>query len=471
MRIAAAVLDKTGGNATSAIAEALGKVIAGSETPGFLATPTETAESYVALGTASTSQKYWLQPQQVEGAVVVFDGRIYSSTRKGSNSAFAALKMREPVEWADALVKNVDGDFAVLAVHSNRIVAARDTVGVKPLYYGETPRLAALASNRRTLWHLGIDEPKSFPPGNVAVATREGFKFKSVKALKFCEPKPSPMADAAAKLQRLLEQSVKARVAGEKRVAVAFSGGLDSSVVACLAKRCGVEVQLIHVSLVGQSETEEALRAAEALELPMQVHLFTEADAENVALKVVELIEEADPVKTAVGIPFFWNAQKAAEAGVQVMLAGQGADELFGGYKRYVTEYIAKGDEAVRKTMFHDVAVIHETNVERDEKICGYHDVELRIPFGAFEVAEFAMSLPTPLKLERKADSLRKLVLRRVAENLGLPREIVDKPKRAVQYSTGINNALKRIAKVNGLTLAEYVEGLFRESKMKQQKG
>jgi len=121
--------------------------------------------------------------------------------------------------------------------------------------------------------------------------------------------------------------------------------------------------------------------------------------------------------------------------------------------------------------MFHDVAVIHETNVERDEKICGYHDVELRIPFGAFEVAEFAMSLPTPLKLERKADSLRKLVLRRVAENLGLPREIVDKPKRAVQYSTGINNALKRIAKVNGLTLAEYVEGLFRESKMKQQKG
>ena len=465
MRIAVAVLDKRGRNATSVIAEALGKVTAGSETPGFLATPAETAESPTALGTVSTSQNDRLQPQQLEGAVVVFDGRIYRPTQKGTNSDFATQKMRELIKWAEALVKNVDGDFVVLAAQPDRIVAARGSVGVQPLYYGQTTRLVALASNRRTLWRLGIEEPKSFPPGNVAVATWKGFKFKSVKVLEFCEPKPIPMADAAAKLQKLLEQSVKVRVAGEKRVAVAFSGGLDSSIVACLAKSCGVEVELIHVSLVGQSETEEAQRAAEALELPMQIHLFTEVDVENVAPKVVELVEEADPVKAAVGIPFFWNAQKAAKAGLRVMLAGQGADELFGGYQRYVTEYIAKGDEAVRKTMFQDVAVIHETNVERDEKICGYHDVELRIPFGAFKVAEFAMSLPTTLKFECRADSLRKLVLRRVAENLGLPKEIANKPKRAVQYSTGINNALKRIAKGNGLTLSEYVEGLFLESK------
>jgi len=201
--------------------------------------------------------------------------------------------------------------------------------------------------------------------------------------------------------------------------------------------------------------------------LPLQVHLFTESDAERDISKVVDLIEEPDPIKAAVGVPFFWNAQKASAEGLRVMLAGQGADELFGGYQRYVNEYLANGDEAVRRTMFHDVSVLHESNIERDEKICGYFDVELRLPFGSFAVAEFAMSLPTGLKFEKKSDSLRKLVLRKAAENMGIPKEIVEKPKKAVQYSTGINNALKRIAKKENLTLAEYMNMLFQENRKK----
>jgi asparagine synthase (glutamine-hydrolysing) len=468
MRIAVAVLDKRGGNATSTIAEALGKVTSESETPGFLATPTEAANSPTALGTASTSQTEGLQPQQLKNAVMVFDGRIYWPKLKTNAADFAAEKLQSDLaRGAETIVKSVEGDFVMLAAEANRVVACRDAVGVQPLYYGETPAIVALASNRRTLWQLGIAEPKSFPPGNVAIATREGFEFKPVKVLEFCESEPISMEDAASNLLKLLEQSVKMRVADQKRVAVAFSGGLDSSVVACLAKCCGVEVQLIHVSLVDQHETEEARKAAETLGLHLQVHLYTEADVENVLPKVVELIEEPDPIKAAVGVPFFWCAQKAAEAGFKVMLAGQGADELFGGYQRYVTEYLLKGDEAVRKTMFRDVTFIHESNVERDEKICGYHDVELRIPFGSFKVAELAMSLPTELKFESKADSVRKLALRRVAENLGLPPEIALKPKRAVQYSTGINNALKRIAKRHELTLGEYMNSIFLELRKK----
>ena len=88
--------------------------------------------------------------------------------------------------------------------------------------------------------------------------------------------------------------------------------------------------------------------------------------------KVVALIEEADPIKASVGLPFYWVAEKASEEKFHVMLAGQGADELFGGYQRYVNEYCKDGSEKVRKTMFNDVVNIYESNLERDLKITGF---------------------------------------------------------------------------------------------------
>ena len=139
------------------------------------------------------------------------------------------------------------------------------------------------------------------------------------------------------------------------------------------------------------------------------------------------------------------------------MLAGQGADEFFGGYQRYVTEYCKDGSEKVRETMFHDVVNIHESNLERDLKITSFHDVQLRLPFASFDIAEFAMSLPLECKIEPKADTLRKLVLRKVALNVGMPMSVVDKPKKAVQYSTGTNDAIKRIAKKQEKTVNQYI--------------
>jgi asparagine synthase (glutamine-hydrolysing) len=87
--------------------------------------------------------------------------------------------------------------------------------------------------------------------------------------------------------------------------------------------------------------------------------------------------------------------------------------------------------------------------------------VELRLPFASYNVAQFALSLPVELKIERKADGLRKLVLRRMAQQIGLPETVVDKPKKAVQYATGVNAVLGKIAKKQGVTVKAFVEKLF----------
>ncbi|XES76966.1 MAG: asparagine synthase-related protein [Candidatus Bathyarchaeia archaeon] len=474
MKTTLAVLDKTGKNVAPTVAEALKNVY--SEAKTFtLATPHEVAtgkeavqgiNSSVAIGAASTSNKPEKQMRKLKDATLAFEGRTYAPNTKEALEKYFPEKTQMGIGTAtEAFLREAEGDFSILIAQTGKLLAARDPVGVEPLYFGETEQVAALASNRKTLWKLGIQKPQSFPPGHLGTVTPEGFVFKPVQTLAFAEPKPITMHQAAEELQRLLEDSVCMRVLGQKSVAVAFSGGLDSSLVACLAKRCVEEVQLVHVSLVDQPETEEAKKAAAELGLPLQVHLFTEAELEEVIPKVVGLIEEPDPIKASVGVPFYWNAQKASKSGFGVMLAGQGADELFGGYQRYVTQYLQQGNQQVRQTMFHDVAVIHESNIERDEKICRAHEVELRLPFASMQVAAFAMRLPTELKFEHKADTLRKLVLRKTAENRGLPKSIVEKPKKAVQYSTGISNALKRLAKKQNQTLAEYINKLFLETK------
>lgn len=480
MKTSIAVLNKTGSDAGPTVAHALTSMC--QEKNGFvMVSPSALIEtedislireknmrSPVAIGTIFSKNSARNEPRitRIENTASLFEGRLYSSLRKALVEPMLGIRLQLPYETVmENLLREAEGDFSLIIAQPERILAARGPIGVQPLYYGENAELAALASNRTALWKLGINETRSFPPGNLASVSREGFEFKPVKTLAYPKLQRITLNEAANTLQRLLEHSVRARMHGEKEVAVAFSGGLDSSVVAFLAKKCGAQVHLVHVSLHGQPETEDARKIADELNLPLSVYLFETADVEEIVAQVVELIEEPDPVKAAVGVPFYWIAKKTAESGFNVLLAGQGADELFGGYQRYVNEYLSHGADKVRETMHADVVRLHETNIERDEKICGYHNVDLRLPFASYEIAEFALSLPMELKIEKKTNGQRKLVLRKVAQNLGLPESVVHKPKKAVQYATGVNSVLWKIAKKHGLTVRAYVEQLFREGK------
>jgi asparagine synthase (glutamine-hydrolysing) len=477
MRTTIAVLDKRGGNATQAVITILSSMRLENSKGFGIATPSTVAigkdvdalqnqkiDSPIVVGYAFSKFLPYDRQQhlRLEDATLVFDGKIYSPTRTSISEAFAKkLQQADRGRASEALLAEVEGDFLFMIAEPERIIAGRDPTGVQPLYYGENRTVAALASNRKALWKLGIEKTQSFPPGHLAFVSREGFKFKPIKTLVYSEPKPVTMQKAAETLQKLLERSVRMRVLGTKEIAVAFSGGLDSSVIAFLASKCQANVHLIHVSLENRPETEKAKKAADELNLPIQVYLFREADVEKVVSRVVELIEEADPVKASIGVPFYWTAEKTAEAGFRVLLAGQGADELFGGYQRYVNDYLLYGKEKVRKTMFDDVVKLHESNIERDVKICSFHDVELRLPFASYQIVKFTVNLPIELKIERSADRLRKLVLRKVAVDMGLPSSIVEKPKKAVQYATGINAALKKLAKEQDRTVKDYVNMLF----------
>ncbi len=400
------------------------------------------------------------QPLQTRDFSLVFNGRLFPTPRK-SEAEFMVEKLANVEDKSGYIIRRFNGDYAFAIAREGRIAAGRDSVGACPLYFGENRDLCAVASERKALWKIGITKVKSFPPGKSAEINAKGFSFKTVKTITQPASQRLGMETAAQHLKQAMLKSTKARVSDVEKVAVAFSGGIDSSITAFLSKLCDVDVHLVCVALENQKETAFAERAAEALDLPFHYAEYSFGDVEETFPRVLWLIEEADPVNVAIATPIFWAAEQAAKLGFRVLLAGQGGDELFAGYHRYIEDYRRHGSAGLQTRLYQDVASSYETNFQRDNKVCAYHQVELRMPFADWDVIQLALSLPAELKIASSTDPLRKRVLRKTAKELGMPKFITEKPKKAIQYTTGVNQALRKLAKRESLTLREYVEKAF----------
>ncbi len=421
------------------------------------------SSSIVSVG-RNVSNTRWLSESfrsKKNDYVAVFDGEFFPQNLIHPFSKIGTSQRYSPQGTAKRLLRDYDGCYTFAIASSGQIVAGRDKLGLMPLYYGENEKLCAIASERKALWKIGVTEVCSFPPGNLAAVSQAGFTFKHVSTIGQPPQRKIQMDEAARRLQKLLEESTRERLSDVEKVGVAFSGGLDSSVIARLVQRCKISVNLISVGLEGQHELVHAEEAAKALCLPIIVQSFKMADVEKALSKALWLIEEPNVMKVGVAIPLFWTAKVASELGCGVLLAGQGADELFGGYHRYLTLYARYGVEKVAEAIYNDTIMSYERNFQRDEPISAFHKVRLRLPFVDKSVVQFALSLPIDLKVESKSDYLRKSVLRQVARNLGIAASIAEKPKKAVQFATGVDIALRHLAKTKGLTPREYIEELF----------
>ena len=403
------------------------------------------------------------QPLGQYGYAMVFEGRRWHDGDPLNLTIVSDTVGDEPAPGMRGLIKESQGSFAMAILEGGRIICGRDAVGVVPLYYGENSNLTGVASNRKMLWTAGL-VPKTLPPGHIAEITELGISLKPVRSL----PQPPimkiAMEDAIVRLDRLLAEAVETRCKGIFRAALGFSGGIDSSLLAHYLDKTGVDVDLICVGMEGSTEFEAAEQAAESLGLPIRLESYSIQDVEEDLDDVLWSVEEPDPMKVGVALPIHWSAKSATGSGHRVFFSGNGSDELFGGYHKYVREYAESG-ETVRETMYGDVVASHEVNYERDHKICSDAGLELRLPFADLRVVEFGLSLPLELKLPKDPASPRKLILRALAEKLGFPEEIVNRRKRAVQYSTGVNKALRQLARKRGKTLRRYLADRFEEVK------
>jgi len=124
-----------------------------------------------------------------------------------------------------------------------------------------------------------------------------------------------------------------------------------------------------------------------------------------------------------------------------MILLGQLADELFGGYMKYALKAKEEGGEAAREMMSQDVRACADRGFLRDEAACSA-SCEVRFPYADWAIASFASGLPLDYKIR---GGERKAILREAALELGLPEELAAAPKKAAQFSSGAAKLLKRL--------------------------
>ncbi len=356
------------------------------------------------------------------------------------------------------------GECAALGLRQGRMFAFRDPNGLKPLYYAERRSLAAFASERKALWAMGFKDVKRVPPGNLLSISKLGIKRTRLFRFKNSQERPMTFEEARSYLTRHLKRSVRRITRTIDKAAVAFSGGLDSAVTAALAKN-DCEVELVSVGLTGSSELSTVEKYAREIDLPVSIEQFDPNSLEEYVRRVVWLIEEPNLMKVSVAVPLHWAAKVAARRGFTMMLCGQGSDELYGGYYKYAKILDTQGRSALVEALYQSVVDASQVNYERDEQATAPFGVELRTPFADLDLIRFSLTIPSEYKVRSGNDVTRKWVLRSVAEGLGLPHDIADRRKKAIQHGTGVENAIRKLAKTRNLTVESYLARIHAEVK------
>jgi asparagine synthase (glutamine-hydrolysing) len=329
--------------------------------------------------------------------------------------------------------------FAFVFAAEGRFVAARDPVGIKPLYWAQRRGSVRFASEMHAFdpdWQPYV-EP--FPPG-CAWTPEDGLvRFASAVPERLEAPPADRLVDGT---REALVDAVVRQLMGDVSVGVFLSGGLDSSLVAAIAARTvaarGERLQTFAVGTPDSPDLAAARRVAEHIGSDHHETTYTAEEALAALPTVVRSIESFDPGLVRSAVPNFMLARFTAKH-VKVVLTGEGADELFAGYD-YLREF---GEpERLHEELVRTVRALHNLNLQRCDRVTMAHGLEARVPFLDREVIRWALSLPPEAKLVG-AGSPEKRLLREAFAGW-LPDDLLWRDKAEFGDGSGARDVLSR---------------------------
>jgi asparagine synthase (glutamine-hydrolysing) len=349
------------------------------------------------------------------------------------------------------VLPKLDGVYAIAVSDGRKTIIARDKIGVRQLYYYSVSGLVAFASEKKPLMALGGKnvDIRRLLPGHMM-----GIEGDSIVIESFWKPamirRPVSISDpqkAIVEYDRVIRESIEKRIRGRSRVGIIYSGGIDSLLIAYLAKQMGVPLTCYASGRdQGASDLDWARRTAGKFDFPIETRALSIDDIEELIPSIIQDIEDQSLNQVEVAIPIYASVRMAQEAGERVILTGQGADELFGGYPWYSNIVDREGYDEFVERSWEDACLLYKECLEREDKIAMAHSIELRVPFLDPQVFEFAFSIAPDLKIRRGRDAVRKWVHREYCRWLGIPDEIAFRKKEAAQHGANVHSVFEELA-------------------------
>jgi len=358
----------------------------------------------------------------------------------------------------------IDGEFSCVAGLGETIVCFSDFLGSRPVWYLEskagtelrtevgTPKTVFGSSAGLQTAGLQTADPQILCRGRSLVhASGKNSFCDAFDVLDIKKEKKELFHPTVTELKEIFEIAVQKRLKGVKEAAVLFSGGVDSSTVAKSASDyCGVS--LFVAGLSGSKDVVEAKKSANALGLPLTVVEVGLDEVEDVLWKVVPLIGTSHPMHAALAVTEFVAASQIKQSGLNVVLSGQGSDELFCSYHSFVETLSGSGFEGVERKVVQKLGDMQSRNLVRDYSVFSDFELDVRLPFLDRYFVPAALGIPCCEKILSVDDNLRKHPVRKMALELGVPKEIAVKPKKSMQYGSGSQDAVRAVARKNGFS-------------------
>ncbi len=387
--------------------------------------------------------------------ILVVNGEIYNHSDLRAilgESAFATASDSETILHlfrSDALrwITKLDGMFAFVLATPERIIAARDPLGIKPLYMAKLDGGLAFASELKAFDGISGVTVQAVPPGSL-YDSRDGMRrWYRMPHGAAIEEEGFDVAATASELRLVMEDAVRKWMVADVEVGAFLSGGLDSSIIAALAMRFAESpLKTFAVGTEGSADLAAARAVATHIGSDHFEQAFTAEDVAAVLPHVIYHLESADVDLVRSAIPTHFAARLARQH-VKAVLTGEGADELFAGYTyhhAYVDDPRALAEELTRS-----LGTMHNINLQRVDRVTMAEGLEARTPFLDRELIDFAQSIPASLKLRRTdptslestGPTTEKWILRKAMADL-LPPALVWRKKAQFDEGSGTVDAL-----------------------------
>ncbi len=346
-------------------------------------------------------------------------------------------------------LNDLNGIFAFAAWErsTGRFLIARDPIGVVPLYTGRDEHGTLYVASEVKALVDTCETLQDFPPGHYLTEGMSAPAPYYQPGWRDYDAVAENTLDLAA-LRQAFESAVKRQLMSDVPFGVLISGGLDSSLVAAVAQRYSqrrVEtddaeqawwprLHSFSIGLPGAPDLGYARTAAAAIGTVHHELHFTLQEGLDALRDVIRHIETYDVTTIRASTPMYLMARKIKAMGIKMVLSGEGADEIFGGYLYFHKAPNARElhDETVRKLLG-----LYKYDCLRANKSTAAWGLEARVPFLDREFLEVAMRVPPVDKMIREG-RMEKWVLRRAFEGV-LPDEILWRQKE--QFSDGVGYA------------------------------